>query len=217
MSHHVHGPLPDIVKVARALIPRPPVEDGKRLAFTFAGRRFLVDPIKQRYFEAEREVFGDALTLVATVAGADAAKWWHQFARAVAIHQSEFAEQEVYEGAPDLPDDLELERTLLGWLLFKPELTGIAEEEIGPTDFLSPVHGRMFAAFIGARDQNFEPGIAGILAVLSEDENAKALDGEIFPGFTPPRYLAYLLASALPPKGDFVDSVRAHTPHAIGV
>lgn len=206
----MHDPLPDIVSVARALIPRPPAVEGERLAFTFCGRRFLVDAVKQRYFDPEREVFGDALTLVATVAGKDAAEWWHHYAQGAATFVSEFIEQEVYGDAPELPQDLELERALLGWLLLKPEMVDFAEEEVGPQEFLSGVHGRLFAAFIVARDQNFQPGVAGIIAVLSDDANTQALDGEVFKGFTAPRYLAYLMASAPPLAPEtFADNVRA--------
>lgn len=102
-----------------------------------------------------------------------------------------FLQDEVYVEATDLPPELQLERDLLGLVLARREVVGWVEEEIGPTDFLSYTHGRLFAACIEAREQNFQPTLETLLKAMNQER-----DEEIFPGFTAAKYLGYLIRTA---------------------
>lgn len=152
------------------------------MAFSFADRIFLIDQSKQRYFDADREVFGDAATLVATVAGAHASAWWNSFACGAVSPCSELVERTVFVDAPDLPQDSELERTLLGWCLLKPEIVPIVEQELSPLDLLDAINQAVFASILTAHAEGVSP-----LSLIREHADEPAIGG-----MTLGRYFAYL-------------------------
>lgn len=89
---------------------------------------------------------------------------------------------------------VDLERQLLGIILCHPGLALAAEEEIGPSDFLLPEHGRLFAAIIGAESAGEKVAIEKLVAAVKGPDDAPVLPD----GMTPGQYLARLMASTSP-------------------
>lgn len=186
-------PKPEIIaEVARALFGAPNAEQSNDNRLVFEA--IELDMRTGVLFDREAEDVVSIFDLVRRHLNLD-----EERAR---LYLGRFFQENVFPEADSLPDELQLERDLLGLILCKPSLLALAEEEVSATDFLMMLHGRLFAVFLEARESNFDPGLEPIIKALGGDARK-----EIFPGFTTARYVAHLAASAPRPFAQDADHV----------
>lgn len=99
------------------------------------------------------------------------------------------------ERLPDetsIPEWLQAEHDLLLILGWKPELTDHVIDDVGASDFVHPIHARLFLLFEDLLVNDRELTAAAITETIAMDPKS-----ELFGGFTVGQYIAHILAAGM--------------------
>lgn len=110
------------------------------------------------------------------------------------------AETQEEETEHSIPEWLQAEHDLLLILGWKPELTDHVIEDVGASDFIERVHGRLFLLFEDSLVNDRELTAPAIADAIGMDWKA-----DLFGGYTVGRYIAHILAAG---RDAWVDTPR---------
>jgi hypothetical protein len=179
-------------RVARLLLGAPTTIDPAAGKVRFGD--ISVNVVTGKFFDYEDEVSGTHIELIQRVKG-------------LVNGQAEaWIKQNITDFRPGpLPQDLEVERALIGMLATQPELMANVEEEIVPENFAEPIHRQMFVAIAEAVAVNTPAGL--YMPILLKAGGGDPLF-PVFDGYTLIQYVAMVIAQA-PAPPDAAHMVRS--------